>query len=367
MLVIIDTDMPSGLYFKFTDFGVGSSGDTTTTAKMSQTLGEKLRQARQERGISISEVAEQTRISTIYLESIESDNYKPLPGGIFNKGFVKSYAKFIGIDEHEALQDYAKIVAETEGRDADPLRKYQPEVLTDDRSSPSMAPQIIFAVIILALGSAAILLVLNYLQGSPSDPAPTDTAANTADANENEVKDAAATPSFETIRLEFRALSEPVSISTTVDGKASSDTVTLSEPRVLEARESVRVGFYRGFQAKVELTLNGKKLEPPEPPAKGNAIVFEINRENVERVWQRGKIGEDPAVPAPSPTVAATPPVQTARPSPSPTAEPKETPTQTQTPAATPAPLRTATPTPTPTAKPPASPPPVATPLRDGS
>ena len=60
---------------------------------MSQTLGEKLRAAREERGISISEVAEQTRISPHYLASVENDDYKTLPGGIFNKGFVKSYGK----------------------------------------------------------------------------------------------------------------------------------------------------------------------------------------------------------------------------------------------------------------------------------
>ena len=69
---------------------------------MSLTLGEKLRQAREERGISIREVSEQTRISSLYLEAIENDNYKTLPGGIFNKGFVKSYAKFVGFDEQEA-------------------------------------------------------------------------------------------------------------------------------------------------------------------------------------------------------------------------------------------------------------------------
>ena len=70
---------------------------------MSLTLGEKLRQAREERGISISEVAEQTRISPHYLDSIENDDYRTLPGGIFNKGFVKSYAKYVGIDEQDAL------------------------------------------------------------------------------------------------------------------------------------------------------------------------------------------------------------------------------------------------------------------------
>ncbi|MCA1609259.1 MAG: helix-turn-helix domain-containing protein, partial [Acidobacteria bacterium] len=78
---------------------------------MSQTLGEKLRQAREDRGISLSEVAEHTRISSLYISSIEKDDYKPLPGGIFNKGFIKSYARYIGIDEQEALQDYAELFA----------------------------------------------------------------------------------------------------------------------------------------------------------------------------------------------------------------------------------------------------------------
>ena len=50
----------------------------------------------------------------MYLESIENDDYRPLPGGIFNKGFVKSYAKYVGLDEQEALQDYAGSVAQNE-------------------------------------------------------------------------------------------------------------------------------------------------------------------------------------------------------------------------------------------------------------
>ena len=80
---------------------------------MSLSLGEKLREAREERGFTIADVAEQTRISSLYLESIENDDYRILPGGIFNKGFVKSYAKFVGINEAEALQDYSALLAQT--------------------------------------------------------------------------------------------------------------------------------------------------------------------------------------------------------------------------------------------------------------
>lgn len=329
---------------------------------MSKTLGEKLRQAREERGISISEVSEQTRISSLYLEAIEADNYKPLPGGIFNKGFVKSYAKFIGLDEHEALQDYARVVAETEGRESDPLRKYQPEVLTDDRASASMAPQVIFAVIILALGSALILLILNYWQGSPADPIAANNASNQNDETVDPVEKPAPKPAFDRIRLEFRALAEPISLTTNVDGRSGVEIVRSDVPKILEGSESVRVSYYRGFQDKVELTLNGKRLAPPEAPEKGLAIAFEINRANVEQVWQRGRIGDVPPAASPAPT--ATP--QATTPKPTPTSEPTETPASQQSPTVTPSPVRTPTPAPPTPGRTPAAatptPQPVATP-----
>src|SRR5882724_1605929 len=103
---------------------------------MSLTLGEKLRQAREVRGITLSEVAEQTRIAPIYLESIDNDDYRSLPGGIFNRGFVKSYARYVGVDEQEALADYSRLMVEAEVDDEPKF--HRPEVLTDDRSTSSM-------------------------------------------------------------------------------------------------------------------------------------------------------------------------------------------------------------------------------------
>src|SRR3982751_5198497 len=147
---------------------------------MSLTLGEKLRQAREERGISTSEVAEQTRISPLYIESIENDDYRGLPGGIFNKGFVKSFAKYVGVDEQEALMDYSQLIAATSAQPVEEPRTYRPEVMTDERSYASNAPTIIVAVIILALMTAGVLFLVNYLR-RPSEPA----AANVAVKNTN--------------------------------------------------------------------------------------------------------------------------------------------------------------------------------------
>jgi cytoskeleton protein RodZ len=311
-----------------------------------------LRQAREERGISLSEVAEQTRISSLYLESIENDDYKPLPGGIFNKGFVKSYARFIGVDETEALQDYAKIVAETEGRAAEgPNKAYRPEVLTDDRAG-SMIPTIIFAGIILALMTGGVLFIVNYLQNQPDTPVANTTPANSninADADEKPAGDGAV-PDFNELNVAFTAAKENISLTSVVDGTTRTEVVKGGETRDFTAKESVKLSYYRGFAEMVGLRLNGKEITPPGPPERGNIITFEITRANAEAIWQAGDVNAEAPIasaepasttPAAAATVRQTP---TATPAPAATraaSTPQATPRRTATPARTPETLPT--------------------------
>lgn len=261
---------------------------------MSLTLGEKLKQAREARGLSISEVAEQTRISPLYLESIENDDYKPLPGGIFNKGFVKSYAKFVGVDDQEALQDYSRLAASQTDANAEESKTYRPEVLTDDQARSTSLPTLIFAVIILGLLAGGVYYFVNYWQNSQSQPAANSNAnANRANSAVNTNTAPTPTPTPATIselKLEFKPVSNPISVSHTVDGKTINKTVTSAEPLTLTAQQSIKIAYYKGFTPdKVQLTLNGKQIAAPAPPAKGN-IVFEINKENAAQILQSGTI-----------------------------------------------------------------------------
>jgi cytoskeletal protein RodZ len=64
-------------------------------------FGRELQQERERRGISLDAVAEATKVASRYLRALESDDFSSLPGGVFNKGFVRSYCRYVGLNEDE--------------------------------------------------------------------------------------------------------------------------------------------------------------------------------------------------------------------------------------------------------------------------
>jgi cytoskeleton protein RodZ len=301
---------------------------------MSSTLGEKLRQAREQRGFTISEVAEQTRIAPLYIESIENDDYSALPGGIFNKGFVKSFAKFVGVNEQEALQDYSALMSLPESG-IEEHKSYRPQVLTDDRSARSSLPTIVAAVVILGLLTGGVLLVRSYLT-KPADDTPVQTAKAASPTPSGDATPAIDTiaettdvPSMETLRVDFNALSEPVSLAATSDGKYSSNVVTPGTTASFEPKQGLKLSYSRSLAQTVQLLINGKEIKLPATPQnpKRVAIEFEINRETLPQIWKAGAIFPDAPVASPDPNAIAntqapppTAPARTPPPRPTPAA-----------------------------------------------
>jgi cytoskeletal protein RodZ len=264
---------------------------------MSLTLGEKLRQAREERGISISEVAEQTRISALYLGCIENDDYRTLPGGIFNKGFVKSFAKCVGVDEQEALQDYARIVANQDNQIVDEPKTYRPQVLTDEGNATSNLPTIIFAVLILGLMTWGVLALVSYIQNQPSQTSNSNVLANTA-TNINAVNSAVENinvsmpaPATDKIEAEIKALRQNLWVQYKTDDKTVAKVIKADAPLNVEAQKSLTLSYAKAQTKNIQLTLNGKQIElPSDSAAKGNNISFEISKENIQGILQNGRI-----------------------------------------------------------------------------
>jgi cytoskeletal protein RodZ len=77
-------------------------------------FGEKLRQQRERRGLSLDAISTTTKISTRMLRAIEDEHFDQLPGGVFNKGFVRAYARQVGLNEEEAVTDYLDALRESQ-------------------------------------------------------------------------------------------------------------------------------------------------------------------------------------------------------------------------------------------------------------
>jgi cytoskeleton protein RodZ len=69
-------------------------------------FGERLQRERAARGISLEEISEATKISARHLRALEGEHFSNLPGGVFNRGFVRSYARFLNLNEEQLVAEY---------------------------------------------------------------------------------------------------------------------------------------------------------------------------------------------------------------------------------------------------------------------
>src|ERR1700761_2917534 len=107
---------------------MGQVTDMPTKGKTTATggFGDRLRREREMRGITLDEITESTKIARRHLEALEKEQFDQLPGGVFNKGFVKAYARFLGLDEDQAVADYSAVANEQpEPEDKFPLEVHE--------------------------------------------------------------------------------------------------------------------------------------------------------------------------------------------------------------------------------------------------
>lgn len=243
---------------------------------MAASFGEQLRLAREAKGISLREISEQTRISMRYLEAIEADDYKRLPGGIFNKSFIKSYAKYIGFDEKQALEGYARTVREQGGSPDEVMSTpYQPHVYTDSGSSRSPIVTALLSALILAVLILGVYAAQHWYQrradkatnnpATTAQPAqqanPSTPAAPTATTMTSSPATAVATNEF---RILITARGESVWISATEDDK-SARAVTLKPgvPEVFNPEQQLKIGYDKTRAKSLEVSINGRRVAVP--------------------------------------------------------------------------------------------------------
>ncbi|HKP37251.1 MAG TPA: helix-turn-helix domain-containing protein [Pyrinomonadaceae bacterium] len=143
---------------------------------MASSIGEKLRLERETQGIALRDISEQTRISMRYLEAIETDDYRRLPGGIFNRSFIRAYAKFVGYDEQEAIEEYSRTLREHGESPDDVSKPHRSLVYTDEGESNHRSPllKLLVIVVILAALSFGLWALLHYYFQVANDRNPTE-------------------------------------------------------------------------------------------------------------------------------------------------------------------------------------------------
>lgn len=113
------------------------------------TFGESLKREREMRGVTLEEISAATRIATRFLRAIENEEWDQLPGGVFNRGFVRAVARFLGLDEESTVAEYTLAVGD------------RPTVPVWTGSPPAVTPQqpwlawTIATIVILALLAGA--------------------------------------------------------------------------------------------------------------------------------------------------------------------------------------------------------------------
>jgi len=107
----------------------------------SKPFGEHLKREREMRGVTLEEISAATRIAPRFLAALESEQWELLPGGVFNRGFIRSVARYLGLDEDSLVAEYA---LETRGRP-------EPGVVADPPEEPDRNWARVFVVVVLTL------------------------------------------------------------------------------------------------------------------------------------------------------------------------------------------------------------------------
>lgn len=144
-------------------------------------FGASFKQARESKGISLDQIAADTRISTRFLSAIENEEFHLLPGGIFNRGFVRAYAEKIGLDADQAVAEYERLA------DVRPVEVAAP-------SEPPAAPRKGRQLYPIAIAALLAVIVVFYVVTRESPHTGQTASAPPPPANEPSQPAAAANP-----------------------------------------------------------------------------------------------------------------------------------------------------------------------------
>lgn len=116
------------------------------------TVGMRLREARERQKVSLHAIAERTNISVRFLDAIEKNQFEKLPGGIFTRGFIRSYAAQVGLDPDSTVAQFLSDEPDQRDDDID-------EAPSSDRERLGIGLVVAAGLAVIVLAAAAVYVV----------------------------------------------------------------------------------------------------------------------------------------------------------------------------------------------------------------
>ncbi len=172
---------------------------------LSLTLGQKLKAAREEKGLSAGDVAGHLKLSVRQVEALENNAFERLPNAVFIRGFMRSYAKFLKMDEKNIIQELDKILPLSHNNPIEEItEENQPNISLNNQTSSQPSGNnkgmffAIIAILLMATGISGYFLFAgkNTSSEHKQDHYITNTAAT---FSETEIEtESSATPTIAT-------------------------------------------------------------------------------------------------------------------------------------------------------------------------
>ena len=281
-------------------------------------FGAKLKQQREQSGITLEDISSSTTSGTRMLHALEEDHFEQLPGGIFNKGFIRAYARCVGLDEDQAVADYLAFTngaSEPEGQAKEAQVKNLAPVIEERaevESEPTAAvPWGMIAALLLVValcftgwgfysrGAAKISRAIKSSKSTPAAALTSTTETSPPSAPKIEAIPASKVPAVLKVSnpaspvpaktqssapapLALKVnLHEDSWISITADGKESTRG-TLTAPAIRSVRAANEIVVKTGNAGAVDFDFNGTKIPAQGTTGEVQTLVFDASGWRVE-------------------------------------------------------------------------------------
>lgn len=241
-------------------------------------LGNKLKEARESKGLSLREVEEATKIRKKYLQALENEDFEQIPGKTYAKGFLRNYSNYLRLDTEDLTAEFEILVSDSfKDKDIAPVPTASTSTSTSsDRESKLFKFGLVIAAVLLLFIAGSLF---NNDAPEANAPQANNGVANesgpqnganqenkneepSANAGENETSKETEPPEAITgVNLGIEIIKDQCWISVTSDGnQVFSGTLNQGDKRVFEGDSEIVITLGNAGAAKV--TYNGKELPP---------------------------------------------------------------------------------------------------------